>query len=245
MINQTNTVSMLQAMMKDLGIEDGEKKEETLLNYMDLVLERNQKVNLTAITEPEEFIKKHYMDSLAAARLPEFREAETVIDLGTGAGFPGVPLAVCFPEKDFLLADSLNKRIGVIREFCAELGIDNVTAVHGRAEDLGRQDDLREHFDVCVSRAVADLSVLAEYCLPFVKVGGWFLSYKGPDCGQEVSEADHAISTLGGAVENIVNTGRDGHTDHKMVLIKKIESTPSTYPRRAGKPVKSPLRASK
>ena len=231
--------------MKKLDIPDEEQKAETLFEYMDLVLQRNREVNLTAITGREDFLKKHYVDSLAAAQLDEFRNAKTVIDLGTGAGFPGVPLAVCFPEKQFLLADSLNKRIEIIREFCDELGINNVSVIHGRAEELGRQKDLREHFDVCVSRAVADLSVLAEYCLPFVKVNGWFISYKGPDCEGEVGEAEYAIGKLGGTVEKIVKTGEDTDTGHNLVLIRKKEPTQSAYPRRPGKPAKSPLRASK
>lgn len=235
----------LCSAMRKLDIPEEEKKAETLFKYMDLVLQRNREVNLTAITDREEFLKKHYVDSLAAARLDEFRNGRTVIDLGTGAGFPGVPLAVCFPEKQFLLADSLNKRIEIIREFCDELEINNVTAIHGRAEELGRQKDLREHFDICVSRAVADLSVLAEYCLPFVKVQGHFISYKGPDCNQEVSDAEFAIRKLGGEVEKIVKVGEDTDTGHNLVLIRKIAPTQSAYPRRPGKPAKSPLRASK
>ena len=235
----------LCSLMQKLDIPDEKQKAETLFKYMDLVLQRNREVNLTAITDREEFLKKHYVDSLAAARLDEFRNGRTVIDLGTGAGFPGVPLAVCFPEKQFLLADSLNKRIEIIREFCDELEINNVTAIHGRAEELGRQKDLREHFDICVSRAVADLSVLAEYCLPFVKVQGHFISYKGPDCDQEVSDAEFAIRKLGGEVEKIVKVGEDTDTGHNLVLIRKKEPTQSAYPRRPGKPAKSPLRASK
>ena len=239
------TESYLCDGMTKLGIREQEEKAGILTEYMDLVLRRNQEVNLTAITAPEEFVKKHYMDSLAAAQLIQFKDAQTIMDLGTGAGFPGIPLAVCFPDKEFVLADSLNKRIEIIREFCDELGIDNVTAIHGRAEELGRDPDVREHFDLCVSRAVADLSVLAEYCLPFVKVGGWFVSYKGPDCEREVETAGYAIQKLGGEMVNIVKSGEGADTGHNLVLIQKMGPTPSTYPRRPGKPGKSPLRASK
>ncbi|MBQ9014880.1 MAG: 16S rRNA (guanine(527)-N(7))-methyltransferase RsmG [Firmicutes bacterium] len=231
--------------MQRLDIPEEEKKAKTLEGYMTAVIDRNRAVNLTAITDPEEFVEKHYIDSLSVASLEEFGGAKTVIDLGTGAGFPGVPLAVAFPEKEFLLADSLNKRIEVVQEFCRDLEIRNVRAIHGRAEDLGRREDLREHFDICISRAVADLSVLAEYCLPFVKVGGWFISYKGPSCEEEVREAEHAIGQLGGVVEKIVKPDQNAGSGHKLVLIRKKESTPPAYPRRPGKPAKSPLRASK
>lgn len=243
-VNDTYILRIAEALQR-LGIPEEENKGKILREYMMLVRERNHTINLTAITDMDEFVEKHYIDSLSVASLEEFRGAGSVIDLGTGAGFPGVPLAVAFPEKEFLLADSLNKRIEVVQEFCSELGIRNVQAIHGRAEELGRQVDLREHFDVCVSRAVADLSVLAEYCLPFVKVGGWFISYKGPFCEEEVHEAEHAIEQLGGIVEEIVKAERNVESGHKLVLIRKKESTPSAYPRRPGKPAKSPLKASK
>lgn len=221
-----------------LNISGAEHKAQQLLDYMDLILERNRQVNLTAITEQDEFIEKHYVDSLAAAALPEFAGAQSVMDLGTGGGFPGVPLAIAFPEKEFVLADSLNKRIRIIQEFCDEVGARNVCAIHGRAEDLGRDEKLREHFDVCVSRAVADLRILAEYCLPFVKAGGAFLAYKGSDCEDEVAAAEHAIQELGGSVDHIA---RAGSGDHRIVVIRKIAATPAKYPRRAGLPAKKPL----
>ena len=223
--------------LTNLNITEAERKAELMMQYMDLVLERNQHVNLTAITERDAFIEKHYVDSLAAAGTPEFREAETVLDLGTGGGFPGIPLAIAFPEKQFTLLDSLNKRIRIIREFCEELGIENVTAIHGRAEDLGRQTDLRAQFDVCVSRAVADLRVLAEYCLPFVKTGGSFIAYKGADCEEEVGNAEHAIKVLGGEIQRIEPAGGG----HQLVIISKDRETPKAYPRRAGTPGKKPL----
>lgn len=253
---------MIERTFEELDIGYSRDKEETLRKYMELVLERNQHVNLTAITDPEEFIEKHYVDSLAVAGLEEFRKAERVMDIGTGGGFPGVPLAVAFPEKRFTLADSLNKRIRIIQEFCDELGIGNVTAIHGRAEDLGRKEDLREQFDVCVSRAVADLRVLAEYCLPFVKRGGYFIAYKGAGCEEEVRGAEHAIDLLGGQIEGIVPAfarRRDGSMsesngrrrgvpgihenmrEHRLVIIRKAEHTPKAYPRKAGTPAKKPL----
>lgn len=235
--------------MKDIfaryNIPYDEKKEQLLMQYMELVLQRNQHINLTAITNREEFIERHYEDSLTVAMLPEFVGARKVMDLGTGGGFPGVPLAIAFLEKDFVLVDSLNKRIKIIQEFCDQLGIGNVTAIHGRAEELGRDPALRDQFDAVLSRAVADLRVLSEYCLPFVKVGGSFIAYKGADCEAEVAEAAYSIETLGGSPLKIVNSDAGGGEGHKLVLSRKIKETPSMYPRRAGKPVKSPLRASK
>ena len=238
-------MNSLTRLLEKYGACNPEAQAKQLQEYMDLILERNQQVNLTAITDRQEFVEKHYADSLAVCSLPCFLQADTVLDLGTGGGFPGIPLAIAFPEKQFTLVDSLDKRIRIIREFCEKIGIRNVKAIHGRAEDLGRQADLREHFDICVSRAVADLSVLAEYCLPFVKVQGHFISYKGPDCNQEVSDAEFAIRKLGGEVEKIVKVGEDTDTGHNLVLIRKKEPTQSAYPRRPGKPAKSPLRASK
>lgn len=232
----------LSEYMEHVGIGDALTKEQILLEYMKRILDRNQHVNLTAIKDEEEFIERHYIDSLAAAVLPQMKAAKTVMDLGTGGGFPGVPLAVAFPEKEFVLADSLNKRIRIIREFCEELGIENVQAVHGRAEELGRQEHLREHFDVCVSRAVADLQVLAEYCLPFVKKDGFFIAYKSADCADEVKRAEHAIKVLGGKIEKIeVVKAAEQRMEHALVVIRKVSNTPHQYPRRAGLPGKKPI----
>lgn len=238
-------MSELGNVLRKLQIPEADEKEKILVSYMNLVLERNRQVNLTAITEPDEFIHRHYADSLSCAQLAEFQAARTVIDVGTGGGFPGVPLAVAFPEKEFVLLDSLNKRIRIIREFCEELGIGNVTALHGRAEELARQKDLREQFDVCVSRAVADMRVLAEYCLPFVKTGGCLIAYKGPDCEQEIKAAENAIRRLGGSRAEILSpallsSGAET-LDHRLIQIIKEKKTPDEYPRRAGQPAKKPL----
>lgn len=230
---------MLKKMLEERDFPQAEEKAQKLDDYMRMILERNKSVNLTAITEPEEFIRKHYMDSLACCRLPEFQNAESVVDVGTGGGFPGIPLAICFPEKRFTLIDSLNKRIRIIQEFCETLGIANVTALHGRAEDLARQEDLRQRFDLCVSRAVANLSTLSELCLPFVHAEGSFIAYKGPECGEEVEAAGRAIRLLGGGTAKIVDPKTtDGHL---LVVIPKTGVTQAAYPRRAGLPGKKPL----
>ena len=235
------TMEQLRNLIKAVNDKDAERKEDQLLQYMELVLERNQHVNLTAITDRDEFIRKHYIDSLAAAVLPEFQAAETVIDLGTGGGFPGVPLAIVFPEKQFTLVDSLNKRIRIIQEFCETIGIQNVKAIHGRAEDLGQQEDLRESFEACVSRAVADMRVLAEYCLPFVKVGGFFVSYKSGDVVEECNNAKKAIRILGGDLADVC--ALELYEQRRTLLtISKVVPTPKKYPRQPGKPAKTPIR---
>lgn len=224
-------------------IPDSHNKAQILEKYMKGILEWNDKVNLTAITLEDEFVQKHYIDSMLCCESKEFLQAESVIDVGTGGGFPGIPLAVCFPEKKFTLMDSLAKRIKIVKELCLELGINNVVAVHGRAEELARHKDMREAFDVCVSRAVANMSTLSEYCLPFVKKGGTFIAYKGPDCSQEIDDAAKAIDVLGGIMDRIESPEIDG-TDfnHKLVYIFKKGATPGAYPRKPGKPAKEPIK---
>ena len=210
---------------------------------MESVLEKNKHINLTAITDRDEFIRKHYVDSLLCASSAEFRNANSVIDVGTGGGFPGIPLAIAFPEKEFVLIDSLNKRIRIINELCENYGIDNVTALHGRAEELGRNSNFRESFDICVSRAVANMSTLSEYCLPFVKIGGTFIAYKGPECSEELNNASNAIRMLGGEVMRIENPQFDELPfEHTLIYINKAESTRSKYPRKAGTPSKEPIK---
>lgn len=230
-------------VLKRLNIEDAEKKADILIQYMECILEKNEKINLTAITDREEFVQKHFADSLRCVDAPEFIGADRIIDVGTGGGFPGIPLAVCFPEKEFVLMDSLAKRINVIREFCVRLGIENVSVVHGRAEDLGRQEGLRDAFDMCVSRAVANMSTLCEYCLPFVKSGGCFVAYKGPDCESEINDALGAIRLLGGELDRIETPEDKAQIglNHKLVFVRKIEATSKKYPRKAGTPSKKPL----
>jgi 16S rRNA (guanine527-N7)-methyltransferase len=214
-----------------------------LLTYRDATLEWNNKVNLTAITKPEDFLHKHYVDSLLCSDSKELLKARNIIDVGTGGGFPGIPLAIFFPEKKFVLLDSLQKRLKIVREMADEIGLRNIEVVHGRAEDLARMLKYREYFDLCVSRAVANLSTLSELCLPFVKVGGAFISYKGPNCNAEISEALNAIQQLGGNLDRVDMPRPEFYaTEHTMIYIHKGNKTPATYPRKAGIPAKVPIK---
>ncbi len=226
-----------------LGIEDRREGEERFRIYMREILEKNRSINLTAIEDEEEFMVKHFFDSLMCASSGEFREADNIVDIGTGAGFPGIPLAALFPEKNFVLIDSLRKRIDVIREAASGAGIKNAVFIHGRAEELARKKDMREGFELCVSRAVAPMNILAEYCLPFVKVGGAFIAYKGPSWEGEMAEAERALEVLGGRFMRKEDPPREIFPlDHKLIYIGKIKSTGSKFPRKAGTPSKNPIK---
>lgn len=225
------------------GVDSSDEKLRQLSGYMEGILDFNESINLTAITDRKEFIAKHYIDSLMCAAMDEINDADTVIDVGTGGGFPGIPLAIAFPEKKFTLIDSLNKRIKIVNQLCDELEIKNVRAIHGRAEELARKKDMREQFDICVSRAVANMATLSEYCLPFVKVGGSFIAYKGPDCESEVKEASNAIEKLGGCLLRIERPEADGVAfDHRLIVVKKIAATAAKFPRKPGTPSKEPMK---
>ena len=232
---------LIQKMFTEAGYAVSDDVAEKLSVYMDGILEYNQHVNLTSITDPEEFITKHYLDSASISSLSEFQDAGTIIDVGTGGGFPGVPLAVLFPEKKFTVEDSLQKRIRVIQDLLSRAGIENVEAVHARAEDLGKDPVHREQYDLCISRAVSRMSVLAEYCLPFVKPGGFFISYKGSDLEKELGEGKKAVQVLGGEIDRVQPAGVEG-MQHQFVVVKKVKYTPKKYPRKAGTPGKTPIR---
>lgn len=232
----------LKKTLEAMNIENSQELIEKFRIYMEGVLEWNEKVNLTTITDPDEFAIKHFVDSIICANYPEYINAAKIIDVGTGAGFPGIPLSIISPEKEFILMDSLNKRLKIIDELCQRADIKNVVTLHARAEELAKNKAHRERYDLCVSRAVANMAVLAEYCLPFIKVGGFLMAYKGPEAENEVREAEHALSLLGGRAEEIRNGNlKEFGIDHKVVVIKKVSNTPSKYPRKPGTPTKEPL----
>lgn len=219
------------------------KVDEKFKKYMKGILKYNESINLTAITDEEEFIIKHYYDSLVVMKLEEYKRAKRIVDIGTGAGFPGIPLAIHSQDKEFVLVDSLKKRLKIIDELCDSIGIHNVKTVHGRAEELGKNSSYRESFDLCVSRAVASLEVLAEYTLPFIKKGGWLMAYKGPDCEKELESGKKAISILGGEIKDVVTGNMEEYgIYHNIVLIKKIKPTPAGFPRKPGIPTKEPIK---
>ncbi|MBO4897963.1 MAG: 16S rRNA (guanine(527)-N(7))-methyltransferase RsmG [Clostridia bacterium] len=206
--------------------------------YADLLIETNKKFNLTAITERDEVYEKHFGDSVSCAQFID--QGSRVIDVGCGAGFPGLPLKIAREDLSVTLLDSLAKRVNFLSEVCSELKLKDVTPVHMRAEDAGADEKFREKYDVSVARAVANLAVLAEYCLPFVKVGGVFLALKGRDADSELSDAEKAIEVLGGKCEKTEEVFWRG-MEHRVIIIRKVCKTPSKYPRKAGKPSKSPI----
>lgn len=232
--------------LEQLSISLTEKQKQQFLTYYEYLVEKNKVMNLTAITEYEEVITKHFLDSLAVVKTgcfkPDKLTGKKLIDIGTGAGFPGIPLKIAFPEIEILLLDSLNKRINFLNEVTEMLGLTQIYTVHGRAEDYAKKKEYREQFDFCVSRAVANLSTLSEYCIPFVKQKGCFISYKSGNIDQELSQAEKAIVMLGGQREEVVRFSlADTDMDRSFVVIRKVKPTAKRYPRKAGLPSKEPL----
>ncbi len=248
----------LQQFQKDLDalqITLSEKQIQQFVVYYEMLIARNESVNLTAITDFEEVCKKHFIDSLSLVKVTDLsgckRETDiscgqqglTLIDIGTGAGFPGIPLKIAFPDLRVTLLDSLNKRVDFLNEVISELGLKEIEAIHGRAEDYARPGQLREQYDLCVSRAVANLSVLTEYCLPYVKVGGSFVAYKSEKAAEEMEEAENAISILGGGpAEQISFMLPDSDIGRSLVTIAKVNTTPAKYPRKAGTASRKPIK---
>ncbi len=234
-------IDLLKKCVDELNISLTDKQLTQFLKYKELLLEWNEKMNLTAITEESEVAVKHFADSLTPLVFRDFK-GKSVIDVGTGAGFPGLPLKIAVPEINLTLLDSLNKRINFLECVVTELGLENVNCIHARAEDGGRDEDLREKFDFCVSRAVAPLNVLAEYDLPFVKVGGEFIALKGKAAFDEIKTAKKAVECLGGEI-TMAEDIRIPCSDivHTVIFVQKIKQTSSKYPRKAGKITKSPI----
>ena len=233
-----------QKDLEEFEIYLNEEQARQFLNYYDLLKEWNSFMNLTAITEFHEVLKKHFVDSLSLIKaIPDLVEKSySVIDVGTGAGFPGIPLKIVFPNLKVTLLDSLNKRIKFLNEAVRELKLEDVVLIHGRAEDFSKPEKKRESFDLCVSRAVANLSTLSEYCIPFVKKGGYFISYKSERLSEEFDSAKKAIQVLGGKYERQVEFNLPNSDIYRnLVVIKKEKSTPLKYPRKAGLPSKEPI----
>lgn len=226
--------------LSELNISLSEKQIQQFLDYYELLVETNKVMNLTAITEFDEVIEKHFLDSLSLCKVYDLNREVKILDLGTGAGFPGIPLKIAFPETEIILADSLNKRIKFLQQVMEKLGLEKVEAVHGRAEEMAKNSLYREQFDLCVSRAVANLSSLSEYCVPFVKEGGKFISYKAGEIEEEVDKAKKAIKILGGKIEDVYKFDLY-EQKRSFVIIKKEKRTPKAYPRKAGTPTKEPL----
>lgn len=227
--------------LESLGIQLSEKQIEQFLLYYEMLVEQNKVMNLTAITDYEEVLKKHFIDSLSLVKAYDLSKDITLIDVGTGAGFPGVPLKIAFPNLKVTLLDSLNKRIYFLNTVIEKLGLSGIEGVHGRAEDFAKHT-MREKYDLCVSRAVANLSTLSEYCLPFVNVGGKFISYKSEKIVEEKAAAGNAIKILGGkVVDQVEFTLPDSDIYRNLFVIEKVKETPKKYPRKAGLPGKEPL----
>lgn len=211
--------------------------------YYEMLIEKNKVMNLTAITEWNEVVDKHFIDSISLVKAADLTGEKYILDLGCGAGFPGIPLKIVFPQLKLVLLDSLNKRILFLQDVIEELGLQKVEALHGRAEDYAKKEEYREQFDYCVSRAVANLTTLSEYCLPYVKVGGKFISYKSGKVKEELSEIGKAMFLLGGKIEDVISFSLpETEMERDFVVIRKDKKTPKKYPRKAGLPGKEPLK---
>lgn len=229
----------LKIKAKQIEIELTKEQIEKYYNYMDLLLEWNEKINLTAIIEPREIILKHFVDSLTIAKY--IKDDEKLIDVGTGAGFPGIPLSIVKENTDIVLLDSLNKRINFLQEVKENLKLENITTIHGRAEEFGKNKKEREKYDIATSRAVAPLNILLEYLLPLVKVGGRAICMKGSNI-EEVENAKNALEILGGKIEKIEEiTLPNSDIKRNIIIVEKVKNTPSKYPRKPGTPSKEPI----
>lgn len=233
---------LFDTKLSELGITLTEKQKEQFDKFYELLVEWNKVMNLTGITEYEEVNEKHFVDSVSIVKALDINSVKKVIDVGTGAGFPGIPLKIAFPHLEIVLLDSLNKRINFLNTVIAELGLEGISTIHGRAEDFAKKPEYREQFDLCVSRAVANLSSLSEYCIPYVAKDGMFVPYKSGEIDDELQQAKKAVHILGGKLEEVVKFQLPGsEIGRSFVKIKKVQNTAKKYPRKAGLPTKEPL----
>lgn len=233
---------IFESKLQELNIQLDDRQMKQFHTYYELLVEWNKVMNLTGITEKEEVNEKHFIDSLSVVKAIDVNSVRSVIDIGTGAGFPGIPLKIAFPHLKIVLLDSLNKRINFLNTVIDTLGLKNIYTIHGRAEDYAKQSEYREQFDVCVSRAVANLSTLSEYCIPYVKTGGMFIPYKSGEIDEELMNAKKAIHILGGKLEDVVKFQLpNSEINRSFVIISKKMNTSKKYPRKAGLPTKEPL----
>ena len=234
-------LEILEKGCQELGITLDDTQEHQFIQFYEYLVEKNKVMNLTGITEFDEVLVKHFLDSLCCVKATDMTKAKKVMDIGTGAGFPGVPLKIAFPHIEACLLDSLNKRVKFLEETFALLGLENITAIHGRAEEFAKNKAYREQYDLCVSRAVSGLATLSEYCLPYVKKGGIFVSYKSGSVQEEVEAAKRAVEILGGKIRDVQYFELPGEIGRSLVVIEKIKNTPARYPRKAGTPLREPL----
>lgn len=238
-----NREELLKAGAASIGIELTEKQTAQFIQYYELLVEWNSFMNLTGITEYEEVIQKHFVDSLALCKAVDLHNISNVIDIGTGAGFPGIPLKIAFPHLKITLLDSLQKRIKFLNEVVTQLGLEEVETIHGRAEDFAKPSMKRESYDLCVSRAVANLASLSEYCLPYVKLDGYFVPYKSGKVDEELEASKKAVFLLGGKIEEEVKFMLpDSDISRSLIKIKKVSATPKKYPRKSGLATKEPIK---
>ncbi|WML36436.1 16S rRNA (guanine(527)-N(7))-methyltransferase RsmG [Clostridium sp. OS1-26] len=235
--------NIMNSACLDVGLTIDNKIYEKFIDYKELIKFWNEKINLTAIIDDEQIIKKHFIDCIKIFKFSPLKEAKSIIDVGTGAGFPGIPIKIIKPDVNMILLDSLNKRINFLNEVINKIDLKDITTIHGRAEDFSRKNEYREKCDAAVSRAVANLAVLSELCIPYVKVGGYFIAMKGPSVDDEIKEGKNAVSILGGKIEDIIKIEiENSDLNHNLVIIKKIKETSNVYPRKAGTAAKKPLK---
>jgi len=234
---------LLKLSAAAIGVELNDRQVQQFVKYYEILVEWNSFMNLTGITEYEEVVQKHFVDSLVLSKAIDVNQITNLIDIGTGAGFPGIPLKIAYPHLKVTLLDSLQKRIKFLNEVVMQLGLENVETIHGRAEDFAKPSMKRESYDICVSRAVANLASLSEYCLPYVKVEGYFVPYKSGKIDEELANARKAVFVLGGKIEDEVKFNLpDSDISRSLIKIRKVSGTPKKYPRKSGLATKEPIK---